>query len=638
MQNAHGDGNSDASIQNASHVSGANSVTVVSGGDTNIIGSQVNGKQITADVGGDLNIASAQDLTTSAAHQSSAGGGFTISQGGGSASFSAQNGHADSNYAGVNEQAGLHAGSGGFDINVKGRTNLKGAVIASDADASKNTLTTGTLSFSDIQNQSHYSAASNGISAGAGVGITGKATGPGSVSGSGGPVPMMSQDENGDQSAATRSAISAGAINITNRPAQTQDVASLSRDTTNTNGTVSKTPDVNDILNKQADTMQAAQAAGQVVAQGIGAYADMKRDDAVAALQSAKDRGDTEGMAAALVDYNNWREGGDSRAELHAGGGALIGGLGGGSAFSTIGGAAGAGIASHLAPQTKEFGDAVAGAADSSLIGNLAGNIASGIGGAIIGGTAGAAGASNVNLYNQGNNTGEDKARRTVEQAIGVLSGTTQRQAIGNLIDQFIGMVKNGATAKMSEPPTDLMAQGTATGIAAGIGMGGGKPPAQSPSAVLVDGAAQALAGGAASSGSTIAGYDDGYATLSKSPNSEMREKANASGNYVNPLTGEVTPADSQLAADHIVPQNWIKQQPGFDQLTPAQQSVLLNDPANTQGLPTSFNSSKGAKMPGDWTTYKGQPLDPGYVENGAAQAAALRDYLSGQINTMLGK
>jgi filamentous hemagglutinin len=42
-------------------------------------------------------------------------------------------------------------------------------------------------------------------------------------------------------------------------------------------------------------------------------------------------------MAAALADYNNWRKCGDSRAELHAVGGALIGGLGGGSAFSTIG-------------------------------------------------------------------------------------------------------------------------------------------------------------------------------------------------------------------------------------------------------------------------------------------------------------
>ncbi len=68
MSNAHGDANSDASIQNASHVNGANSVTVVSGGDTNIIGSQINSRQIAADVGGNLNIVSVQDVTNSAAH------------------------------------------------------------------------------------------------------------------------------------------------------------------------------------------------------------------------------------------------------------------------------------------------------------------------------------------------------------------------------------------------------------------------------------------------------------------------------------------------------------------------------------------------------------------------------------------
>ncbi|WP_321859239.1 hemagglutinin repeat-containing protein, partial [Paraburkholderia tropica] len=271
MSNAHGDANSDASIQNASHVNGANSVTVVSGGDTNIIGSQINGRQIAADVGGNLNIVSVQDVTNSAAHQSSTGGGFTISQGGGSASFSAQNGHADGSYAGVNEQAGINAGDGGFNVNVKGNTGLTGGVISSTADESKNSLTTGTLTFSDIDNHSHYSANSNGISAGVGVGPnTGKAVGPGSVAGSGGVTPMVSQNESGNQSSTTRSAISAGTINVTNGAGQTQDIASLSRDTTNTNGTIAKTPDVNDILNQQADTMAAAQAAGQVVAQGVG--------------------------------------------------------------------------------------------------------------------------------------------------------------------------------------------------------------------------------------------------------------------------------------------------------------------------------------------------------------------------------
>ncbi|WP_221313982.1 ESPR-type extended signal peptide-containing protein [Paraburkholderia youngii] len=366
---------------------GANSVTVISGGDTNVIGSQINGRQIAADVGGNLNIVSVQDVTNSAAHQSSTGGGFTISQGGGSASFSAQNGHADSNYAGVDEQVGINAGDGGFSINVKGNTDLTGGVISSAADPSQNSLTTGTLTFSDIQNQSHYSANSNGISAGIGVGNTGKATGPGSVSGTPGVSPMISQNENGDESATTRSAVSAGAINITDGAKQTQDLASLSRDTTNTNGTVAKTPDVNAILSQQADTMQAAQAAGQTVSQGIGAYAESK-------LEAAQKAGDAAGEAA-------WAEGGDNRALLHALGGALIGGLGGGSAFGAIGGAAGAGLSSKLAGQLESLSKGVASETGSELLGNLAANVAAGVGGVLVGGTAGAATASNVELYNQ---------------------------------------------------------------------------------------------------------------------------------------------------------------------------------------------------------------------------------------------
>ncbi|TKC77133.1 cell surface protein, partial [Trinickia terrae] len=280
MQNAHGDGNSDAAMQNNTHVNAMHSVTIVSGGDTNIVGANVNANQVVANIGGNLNLASVQDTTVSTAHQSSAGGGFSISEAGGGASFSAQNGHADANYAGVNEQAGIQAGSGGFDINVKGNTDLKGAIIASTADASQNSLTTGTLTYSDIQDHSHYSAASNGFSVGASVGVSQKAVGPASVSGSGGLTPMISQDANGDQSATTRSAVSVGTINITNRANQTQDVASLSRDTANTNGTVSKTPDVQNLLSQQSDLMNAASAAGQVVAQSIGAYADAKQKEA----------------------------------------------------------------------------------------------------------------------------------------------------------------------------------------------------------------------------------------------------------------------------------------------------------------------------------------------------------------------
>ncbi|MGF6733112.1 hypothetical protein OKW50_005257 [Paraburkholderia youngii] len=384
---------------------------------------------VTGDVGGNLNIVSVQDVTNSAAHQSSTGGGFTISQGGGSASFSAQNGHADSNYAGVNEQAGINAGDGGFNINVKGNTDLTGGVISSTADASNNSLTTGTLTFSDIQNQSHYSANSNGISAGVGVGNTGKATGPGSVSGTPGVSPMISQNENGDESATTRSAVSAGAINVTDGAKQTQDVANLSRDTTNTNGTVAKTPDVNAILNQQADTMQAAQAAGQTVSQGIGAYAESK-------LEAAQKAGDAAGEAA-------WDEGGDNRALLHLAGGALIGGLGGGSVFTAVGGGLGAGLSSKLAGQLESLSTGVGAETGSQLLGNLAANVAAGVGGALVGGTAGAATASNVELYNQMLHQKKD----LVSQTCG--AGAQCSDATLNAVIQAQGVNADTASANM---------------------------------------------------------------------------------------------------------------------------------------------------------------------------------------------
>jgi filamentous hemagglutinin len=643
MSNAHGDANSDAAMQNNTHVAATNNLSIVSGGDTNIVGADVSGNHVSADVGGNLNIRSVQDTTVSASHQSSTSGGFSISQGGGSASFSSQHGSASGNYAAVNEQAGIQAGSGGFDINVKGNTNLTGAYIASDADASKNSLTTGTLTVSDIQNHSDYSASSSGFSAGAGIGSTGKAAGPGSVSGSGGVTPMLSQNDSGSSSATTKSAISTGSINITDTANQTQDVASVNRDTSNLNGAVSKTPDLQNILSQQSDMMNAAQAAGQTVSQGIGAYADSKRNAAQNAADAAKTAGDTQTAAQYQAEADSWAEGGTNRVALHTAGGALVAGLGGGGA---LGGAAGAGASAAFAGQLNRLADTIGGETGSMLAGNIASNILAGAGGALLGGNSGAVTAANADLYNRSTGNPDGKGGIGSQFLNGVAGALgdilTMKQMFTNAVtsveNQLLGMAKADAQAKMSERPSALMAQGTATGIAAGIGMGGGKPPTPSAGGVMVDGAGQALAAGTASSGSTIAGYDDGYATLSKSPNSDMRNNANASGTYVDPLSNDVKQAEGRLAADHIVPQNWIKQQEGFDLLTPAQQSELLNDPVNTQGLPGPLNSSKGAQMPGQWTTYKGQPLDPNYIETSAAQAAALRNYITGRINTMLGR
>jgi filamentous hemagglutinin len=422
MAMAHGDGNSDAARQNNTHIKANNTATIISGGDTNIIGANVSGRQVNANVGGNLNIASVQDTMNSASHQTSTSGGFSISQAGGGGNFSHTNAKANGSYAGVNEQAGISAGEGGFNINVKGNTDLKGAVIASAAEASKNRLTTGTLTFSDIENRSEYSASSSGFAASA------------TTQGRAGGMPMLAQNESGSDRATTRTAISEGAITITDAAHQTQDIASLSRDTSNTNGTVAKLPDVNNLIVQQADMMSAASAAGAAVAQRIGDYADAK-------YKEAEKAGDAEGMA-------QWKEGGLTRAGMQAAGAAIVTGLGGGDA---IVGAAGAGITSWSADKLNDVSGAIA---DANPTGNAELNRA--LGNAVanglvlvtteaVGGNAGSFAGSNVDAFNRQLHPDErqwikDNAGRYAKQyAVSV------DQAISELTTQANLQVQNGS-------------------------------------------------------------------------------------------------------------------------------------------------------------------------------------------------
>ncbi|UNJ28232.1 hemagglutinin repeat-containing protein [Ralstonia solanacearum] len=753
MSKAHGDSNSDAVIHNNTHVTGSDSVTIVSGGDTNLLGAQVNGGKVVANVGGNLNLASQQDTTKASSHQQSMGGGFSISQGGGSASasFTTQNGHSD--YKGVQEQTGIYAGKGGFDINVKGNTDLKGAVIASAATPDKNTLTTGTLSFSDIHNHSEYSASSFGLSGGVGYqsekksGETSKAESeePRKKAAPGGFSPMLPLMSSGSADSTTRSAVAEGTINITNQAQQKQDIATLSRDTSNTNTVLDKNPDLGEILSRQAELQKAASAAGEAVARTIGDIADSKRDDALAEAEKAHKAGNEELANKYRAEADQWKEGGEYRAGLHMAGGG-----------SVIGGAIGAGAASLAAPQLTELADKVASSVGGGVAGQMAGNVVANVAAGAVGSVGGGSGAfmgSNVDRYNRQLHPDEkalihakangDKAAEkrltdaacyrvqcwaeyspnsqeylaryvsdtdakdlvpelkwvdsqkmsggkfdyTPMQRVGdFIAGQTdqaKRAAQGfvdevkNLPRAFVNKMASDAKQKMSESPSDLIAQGVANGLSAVAGAGRGEPPAASPGAVLANSAARQAAsaslsvtadtppnaiassggddsgsGKRANSGASSGGSGDstgqaggnnassnagGKSSGVTSPNTAMREHANASGSYVDPLTGKVVQTDERLAADHIVPKNWIKQQPGFDQLTPAQQSAILNDPINTQGLPTSFNSSKGAKMPGDWTAYKGQPLDSGYIKSSAEQAEAIRSYITNRINSLRG-
>uniref|UniRef100_UPI000ADA3B26 hypothetical protein n=1 Tax=Cupriavidus sp. D384 TaxID=1538095 RepID=UPI000ADA3B26 len=132
----------------------------------------------------------------------------------------------------------------------------------------RNKLSTGTLSWSDIENKSDYSATSMGLSGGFTFGpkVEDKNSGQTSGKNTGGVSPMIPQHESGSQRGVAQSGIAGGTITITDQANQTQDVATLNRDTSNTNTTVGKGPDLNNVLGKQADMMAAAQAAGEAVA------------------------------------------------------------------------------------------------------------------------------------------------------------------------------------------------------------------------------------------------------------------------------------------------------------------------------------------------------------------------------------
>lgn len=260
-----GRGNSDDTSWTNTHVNAGNTLTLQSAGDTNLVGATADAQRVVANVGGDLNIESLQD--TSRYNSKQTGGGVSVSvcvppicYGGSSASGSFSQEKLNSDYASVTEQSGIRAGDGGFQIDVNGNTDLKGAVIASsDAAVANglNSLTTATLTHSDIENRASYSGLSIGISGGYGgeIGKTQQGTAtnanpvPGTTLPSAGGVsmaPPVVLSASGDANSTTRSAISGGTVRVTDGAkqqeltGQTADeaVASISRDTNGAQATI----------------------------------------------------------------------------------------------------------------------------------------------------------------------------------------------------------------------------------------------------------------------------------------------------------------------------------------------------------------------------------------------------------------
>lgn len=212
------------------------SLVLRSGQDTILAGAQVRADRIDADIGGNLNILSRQDSETSKSKQNSAGFGASIcippfcvgSTVSASANLAASKMNSD--YQAVTDQSGFFAGKDGYDINVGKTTTLQGAVIASEASADKNRLSTDRLLVSDIKNKSEIKSQSAGVSVSGSYG-----GGVGTLK----PGPLYGMALNDSDHSHTRSAVSEGTIVVRN-PAGASDLVGLNRDTANANQRLDK--------------------------------------------------------------------------------------------------------------------------------------------------------------------------------------------------------------------------------------------------------------------------------------------------------------------------------------------------------------------------------------------------------------
>ncbi|WP_051901482.1 hemagglutinin repeat-containing protein [Methylotenera sp. L2L1] len=243
-----GNANSSSTTYNNSQVSAGEKLNLKSGNDTNLVGANISGKQVIANVGGDLNIESLQDSATSKAKQSNTGVGVSIpigpATGVGSISQSKQN--SNSSYASVYKQSGIKAGAEGFSLSVENNTDLKGGVVTSEASADKNQLVTGTLTTSNIQNHMDATASSSTT----GLSTDTLSSKYAAVKGLANNL-MNNGKANISDDSTTLSAIAPANIIITDETKQQsltgktteETVATLNRDTTNTNRVLEK-PDI----------------------------------------------------------------------------------------------------------------------------------------------------------------------------------------------------------------------------------------------------------------------------------------------------------------------------------------------------------------------------------------------------------
>jgi len=244
----------------------------------------------------------------------------------------------------VSEQSGIKAGDEGFQVTVKGNTDLKGAVIASTeaaAQGQKNSLTTGSLTTSDLENHATYSGSSVSLSGGysrnSDLGKDNKGTAsatpvPGTTLPSLGgwsAAPPIAMSASGDAASTTKSGISGGAIAITNEAQQqtltgkdgATTVASLNREVSSDKDGSNK---LKPIFNKeeiQADFQIVGAFANQVgtflanrAQETDKAKGDLDKE--LSKPESERDLAKIDQLTNTILDNATWNAGGAGRVIL----------------------------------------------------------------------------------------------------------------------------------------------------------------------------------------------------------------------------------------------------------------------------------------------------------------------------------
>lgn len=382
VQNGQGSNNQNDTTYNATQVSGGNAINISSGRNLTLNGATIEGDRVTADVGGDLNITTLQDVSVGQSRQSSSGFGLslcippicygTVA----TVSASAAGAKADGVFVSPSTQSGIKAGDGGFDVNVKGNTNLTGAVIESTQvaiDNNKNSFSTGgSLTMSDLQNVSQSSGSSYSVSGSLGIGY---AAAPDATTGATTPIAWSGPNNTPGGSAGV------GSYSGNNQTSTTKSgISGIAGDQSvrtgdnSSSGTLIKDWNTQAIIKNVQAQAQLTQQFNQNAAREIGTYADKKYNDLKNSdpLEAAK-----------------WAEGGEYRVALHTAAGALGGG---------IGGALGAGVSATLMPRVGSAIDAMG--LPAPVAQALGAVTAAAIGG-VVGGPAGASSAYAVDINNR---------------------------------------------------------------------------------------------------------------------------------------------------------------------------------------------------------------------------------------------